>query len=81
MLNQFLKRLKAVTLSQRVNKLEEEVRELRAALIKTQNVLSDVTRAQAEFLAEFEMIIRMAQEQSSADYPPDGTKGGTDIWN
>ena len=81
MLNQFLERLKAVTLSQRVNELEEEVLELKAALIKTQNVLSSVAQAQAEFLAEFELIIRMAQEQST-ELPTVGIKKEvTDVWN
>ena len=81
MLNQFLERLKAGTLLQRVEELEKEVSELKAALVKTQNVLSNVAQAQAEFLAEFEMIIRMAQDQA-ADIPAvSSKKKGTDIWN
>tara|TARA_R110000824_G_scaffold121973_6_gene278532 strand:+ start:1195 stop:1407 length:213 start_codon:yes stop_codon:yes gene_type:complete len=69
-----------VTLSQRVSELEKEVDELKHALVKTQNVLGDVARAQAEFLAEFEMIIRLAQDQSP-EFSTVSTKKETDIWN
>ena len=81
MLNQFLERLKAVTLSQRVERLEKEISELKAALMKTQNVLSEVAQAQAEFLAEFEMIIRMAQDQTSDLQAISSKKKEADIWN
>tara|TARA_R110002060_G_scaffold27726_6_gene37603 strand:+ start:628 stop:876 length:249 start_codon:yes stop_codon:yes gene_type:complete len=82
MLSQFLEQLKAATLSQRVNKLEKEVEELRAALLKTQNVLGQVASAQAEFLAEFEMIIRLAQQAAEPEAPTVRIKKKeTDIWN
>ena len=55
------------THSQKVKELEEHVYdlskrvdELYSALVKTQNVLSDVTRAQTEFIFEFESLIKPA---------------------
>jgi len=67
MLNLFLGRSKVETPSQKVKELEEHVcelsrrvEELTSALIKTQNVLADVARAQSEFLVEFETLIKPA---------------------
>ena len=67
MLNLFLGRSKMKTHSQKVKELEEHVYdlskrvdELYSALVKTQNVLSDVTRAQTEFIFEFESLIKPA---------------------
>ena len=55
------------THSQKVKELEEHVYdlskrvdELYSALVKTQNVLSDVTRAQTEFIFEFESLTKPA---------------------
>jgi len=67
MLNLFLGRSKVETHSQKVKELEEHVCELNKrvddltdALVKTQDVLASVTRAQSEFLFEFETLIKPA---------------------
>ena len=72
MLNRFFGRLKEATPSQKIDELEgrvedltQQVAELRDALIKTQNVLGEVARAQAEFMLEFETLIRVAQTTQS----------------
>jgi len=67
MLNLFLGRSKTKTHSQKVEELEEQVYDLSRrvddlamALVKTQNVLADVSRAQTEFIIEFESLIKPA---------------------
>ena len=89
MLSLFFEQLKEGILSQRVKQLECEVKELTErvdklsdALIKTQNVLAQIATAQAEFIAEFEALIRSVQ--SSFDTSPTcviATKKEPDAWH
>ena len=66
-MQEVLGRSKVETHSQKVKELEEHVCELNKrvddltdALVKTQDVLASVTRAQSEFLFEFETLIKPA---------------------
>jgi len=89
MLSLFFEQLKEGILSRRVKQLECEVKELTErvdklsdALIKTQNVLAQIATAQAEFITEFEALIRSVQ--SSFDTSPTrviATKKGPDAWH
>ena len=89
MLNLFFEQLKEGILSLKVKQLEGEIKELserveklNAALVETQNVLVQVAKAQSEFVAEFEALIRAAQ--ASGQKPTKGvvmiTKD-SDAWN
>lgn len=90
MLNRFFGRLKEATPSQkieeldkRVEELTQQVSELRTALIKTQDVLGKVARAQTDFMLEFENLIRVAQTTQSQleSERVIEKKEDSDIWN
>ena len=90
MLSRFFERSKEVTHSQKIDALNgcvedltRQVDELRIALIKTQNVLGDVCRAQSEFMVEFETLIRIvqvAQTQLESERAIE-KKEDPDVWN
>ena len=89
-LNRFFERSKEATRSQKIDELEghvedltQQIGDLRVALIKTQNVLGDVCRAQSEFMLEFETLIRIAQAaqtQLESEWAIE-KKEDPDVWN